>query len=912
MKFRNLAVVLLVLLLGVSVQAAETDYTAAGGYMQLSEDIKASWSLTEDLYVDLNGYDLSGTIVTNGYAVYGMDSTTVEYECDEMGNFSCTDEKGVPVVPQRHVQTTKEMTGSVRRYMTIENAAGYSFHRFYMAVTHNTLRPTTDGMGYKVLFCGDHLVSRQLNAEKAFSINLELEGYGAKKNYLSSTQLRSGKYVTLRIDNWDVENHSDTKLYASVSLYLSDGTVISSAQASSTLRSLVEQISADHERFSKAKLDLIRDMIGRNPIMRTWDVDNLFIESYGWVQQPQTGKAYKFGVQIPDGTFYFSGAISGSYYLATTDDVELATDVYLEQVSGGYALYFMNGSTKTYINIVKRNSSGSTVKLQLQTSPVTYTLNTQYKYLSTNIGTRTFYMGTYTGSSGTYSTISGSNVSYISDTSTIGVTQFPAWLMECTGYAGGTDTELPEQPPESDDGTCGTSHADVNDDGRCDRCAIVVTIELNLYAVNDLHGKVTDGDSHPGVDELSTYIENARKKQDNVILLSSGDMWQGAAESNLSKGNLVTEWMNEMDFVSMTLGNHEYDWGEAVIRENEALAEFPFLAINVYDKATNTQVDYAQSSVVVDLGEIQVGIIGAMGDVYSSIATDRSENVKFLTGSQLTTLVKNEATRLRNEGVDVIIYSIHDGTSNSFSHYDQSLSNGYVDMVFEGHAHQDYSRTDSYGVYHLQGGGDNEGITNATLTYNMANGNTKVSTAKVVYTSTYSALAKHVIVEQLLEKYWDVVSRAYEVLGKLSSKMSSSTILNKVAALYVEAGQERWGDQYDIVLGGGYLNTRSPYDLSAGEVTYGDLLNILPFDNRLALCSISGKDLKSRFINNSSYYIAYSDYGKNLTISDSKTYYVVVDTYSAYYSSNKLTVVALYDDGIYARDLFAEYIEENY
>ena len=95
-------------------------------------------------------------------------------------------------------------------------------------------------------------------------------------------------------------------------------------------------------------------------------------------------------------------------------------------------------------------------------------------------------------------------------------------------------------------------------------------------------------------------------------------------------------------------------------------------------------------------------------------------------------------------------------------------------------------------------------------------------------------------------------------------------------------------------------------------MTYGDLMNILPFDNRLALCSITGANLKSRFINNSSYYIAYSDYGKNLTISDSKIYYVIVDTYSAYYSSNKLTVIELYDEDIYARDLFADYIEENY
>jgi len=36
-----------------------------------------------------------------------------------------------------------------------------------------------------------------------------------------------------------------------------------------------------------------------------------------------------------------------------------------------------------------------------------------------------------------------------------------------------------------------------------------------------------------------------------------------------------------------------------------------------------------------------------------------------------------------------------------------------------------------------------------------------------------------------------------------------------------------------------------------------------------------------------------------------------VDTYSAYYASNKLTVIELYDEDVYARDLLAEYFKEN-
>ena len=97
-------------------------------------------------------------------------------------------------------------------------------------------------------------------------------------------------------------------------------------------------------------------------------------------------------------------------------------------------------------------------------------------------------------------------------------------------------------------------------------------------------------------------------------------------------------------------------------------------------------------------------------------------------------------------------------------------------------------------------------------------------------------------------------------------------------------------------------------------MTYADILSLLPFDNRIVLCSVSGSKLKSQFINttNSSYHVAYSEYGNSILngISDSETYYIVVDTYTAYYKYNGLTIVDFYDESTYARDLFAEKVKE--
>lgn len=453
------------------------------------------------------------------------------------------------------------------------------------------------------------------------------------------------------------------------------------------------------------------------------------------------------------------------------------------------------------------------------------------------------------------------------------------------------------------------SHTDADNNNLCDGCGTSVIVVVDLYAINDLHGKFCDTDNQPGVDELGTYLTSAKETDDHTIFLSSGDMWQGSAESNLTGGVILTEWMNEMGFVSMTLGNHEFDWGEEAIKTNLASADFPFLAINIYDNSTGKRVDYCEPSVMVDLGDVQIGIIGAIGNCYSSISADRVENVNFKTGDALVSLIKAESDRLKDYGADFIVLSYHDELGYS----DSNKLTGYVDIIFEGHTHSSYKELDSNGIYHLQGGGENKGITHAEISINSVNGNYTVNTAEVVYTSKYSSLPDCEKTEAIEDKYDDVITKAYSPLGTVSGGMSSNTVEDYVAELYLEAGIKKWGSKYNIVLGGGFLKTRAPYDLASGSVCYADVLSIFPFDNRLVLCSIKGSTLKSRFINPSGdYHTALSDYGNSIagSIKDSETYYVIVDTYTQLYKANQLTAVEYYDDGIYARDLLADAIRE--
>lgn len=485
-------------------------------------------------------------------------------------------------------------------------------------------------------------------------------------------------------------------------------------------------------------------------------------------------------------------------------------------------------------------------------------------------------------------------------------------LCACTPVEDTTTAPTQDRLPLDDNCT----HVDANDDGACDRCGGDVTVKLDFYAFNDLHGVFMDTATNPGVDELTAYLKNAYADDSAYeIVLSSGDMWQGSVESSSNKGRLMTEWMNDLGFVSMTLGNHEYDWGSANLAQNADLAQFPFLGINVND--ANVDELYCQPSTVVERGGVKIGIIGAVSNWLSSISGEYTDGLDFVTGDALTQLVKTEATRLREqEGCDLVVYSIHDGTENSYSnvqnvksleYYDVALSDGYIDLVFEAHTHQDYVLKDSYGVYHLQAGGYNSAVSYASVSYNTLNDTYNVHTATTVDIERYASSVSEgdAIVAELFDRYFTDEDPYTDILGYNSAQRSSNEIVETVAQLYLEKGKELWGNTYDIVLGGGFLQCRTPYKLAAGNVTYSQLFALLPFDNDLVLCEVTGKQLNDIFIHsrNEKYHCAYDE---NLVVDENKTYYIVTDTYTSFYRYNMLKEVAR--EKTYARDLLKEHI----
>lgn len=253
-----------------TLQEAMEAYDPLTQYIRLTADASVSAVLEKNLRLDLNGHNLDGQIIPNGFTIYGFDSTSDQYTCDEIGYFSCTDGAGDPIVPRWQFRIQDGST--VKRYLTIESPEGYSFHRFYLGITHISLKPAATAFGYRAAFYGDKMVQSQIT-----SLGYHLSVQGGKS--LTCTQTNYKSQLTLRLKDFDVVHYGETPIYASVFMTLKGGYKIETAHTSTTMRAMLETINDSYHKYTAPQLCAIQDMIQRFPIIKKWDTENLWAEA---------------------------------------------------------------------------------------------------------------------------------------------------------------------------------------------------------------------------------------------------------------------------------------------------------------------------------------------------------------------------------------------------------------------------------------------------------------------------------------------------------------------------------------------------------------------------------------------------------------------------------------------------------
>ncbi len=422
---------------------------------------------------------------------------------------------------------------------------------------------------------------------------------------------------------------------------------------------------------------------------------------------------------------------------------------------------------------------------------------------------------------------------------------------------------------------------------------------ITFYAINDFHGAVKQSSSNkePGILSLGTFLKG-KGEEENTVLINSGDMFQGAIESNYNNGRLLVDCMNEIEFDCFTLGNHEFDWGLRILKENKLRRaetdgyQVPWLAANIYnyDNEAKAEGTIQQS----DLGDfytiktlengLKLGIIGMIGfNQWTSITSWYVDDVVF---KDPAPLVKSLSDELRTQkGCDIVALDIHadqdDVIDTGITAVSPVSKEKYVDIVFCAHSHQKETTTKN-GVLFTQNEAYGRNISQVTMTVDKDKNVTSSKLKTLDYFDVINSVGKNYDpnLKQLVDTYGAESSAAgNEVLGTMEGGYMDrySNLPNMLAeAMLQEAEREGYSPALAMV-----NNCRKNID--QGPITYSDVYEAVPFDNEVWVINCDGADI----LKEAGYDTNLIARAENNAIVSGRTYQIAIIDYLAFHKSTK-------------------------
>ena len=232
-------------------------------YVKLLTDVTENVTISHGVYLDLNGHTLTGSLDGEGI-LYGMDSATDQYTTDTMGRITGT--------VSCRVET--QVKSQMKQYLAIADADGYTFHRFYVGITKVSLRPGDTGFGYKARFCVDPTVREMIDS---FGFTLQLSGVDTVvTRSLSGSVLDNEKEYSLLLKNFDMEHYGQTPVNAQVFLRMKDGTTMTSATSSYSMRTMLELLNDRFDSLDQEKKDALASFVSAfGSFMKDWSISNI-------------------------------------------------------------------------------------------------------------------------------------------------------------------------------------------------------------------------------------------------------------------------------------------------------------------------------------------------------------------------------------------------------------------------------------------------------------------------------------------------------------------------------------------------------------------------------------------------------------------------------------------------------------
>lgn len=359
---------------------------------------------------------------------------------------------------------------------------------------------------------------------------------------------------------------------------------------------------------------------------------------------------------------------------------------------------------------------------------------------------------------------------------------------------------------------------------------------------NDVHGAIE------GYAYITALKADYEAKGAEVILVDAGDYSQGEVYVSDTKGLDAVEMMNVTGYDVVTLGNHEFDYGYAQLKENMTKADFKVLCANVYGE-DGTPIFDANYTYTTKSG-VKIGFFGMETPEAQTKANPALiKGLKFDT--DLKAVAEKQLEALKDD--DVVIALSHlgvDDSSKPYTSYDLYNAAKGIDFIIDGHSHSVMAK-----------GKNGEPIQSTGTKF--ANIGVIViddATKKIESNSLYEIkedTAKDAAVAAAAQKIIDRIDKEYgAVFAKSKVELNGAKAPNGnrdgetnngdliTDAMLWKVMQNKEGltvneDHVVAITNGGGIRAA----IKVGDVTKKDIKTVLPFGNTIEVIYVTGTEL---------------------------------------------------------------------
>lgn len=370
-----------------------------------------------------------------------------------------------------------------------------------------------------------------------------------------------------------------------------------------------------------------------------------------------------------------------------------------------------------------------------------------------------------------------------------------------------------------------------------------------IMHTNDTHSQIDPAaNGTGGVARRKVLIDSIRAAEPNTILVDAGDAVQGTTYFNLYGGEVEAKALNALGYEIATLGNHEFDNGMEALAKYINSVDADYVSTN-YDLSGSTLDGLVDRYKIINVGGKKIGIIGLNVEPAGIIDAAKSEGVKY---QDVYRAANSTAWHLKhNEGVDYVVALSHIGYRYDDMPDDIDVATGGndIDLIIGGHSHTVVEPGTPQG-WKLNADGEPVIIT-------QTGSSGKYLGVVTIDTDTDSIKAQLIPVDSRLDDRLDpkllemlepyrrgVDSLRNIVIGKTRidcDDRSCEPLQNFVSDFLAKRGSQLTpGERIDLSISNrGGVRT----GMSKGKVTKGHIMEMLPFDNRVEVIEISGRDL---------------------------------------------------------------------